>query len=146
MISWLARLGVDTAGFDRAEFYFHGLTSRLTWALIALLILAGLAFARSSVRDLPSRSRRWFLIGLQLATIALLVLIALQPAVRLAKLAKVRERAVVLCDTSASMTLPGAKGSRSQEAAAFFSSHADFVKRLEEDFAVSYYGFDCCRY
>lgn len=144
MFYWLNKLGIDTSGFDSWEFFFPGLSETLTWVLLAAAVTAGILWTRSSVKDVPSRPRRILLMFLQSAGLILLVLIMLQPSIRLNKVAKIRDRVHVLFDTSASMTLPaGDKGlSRADEERYFLSKHGGFWDKLEENFITIYSGFD----
>jgi uncharacterized membrane protein len=142
-LSWLTWLGVDTRGFDRWELIWPGLESKATLALAALALIAAALWLRSSVRDLASRPRRWFLLVWQLLALALLTGLMLRPAIQLARVARVTDRVAVAIDASASMTLPGAGGgARSAEAFAFLRKNAEFLGRLEREFLVSYYVFD----
>ncbi|HUT54664.1 MAG TPA: hypothetical protein VM658_14835 [bacterium] len=144
MFSWLSKLGVDTTGFDRWQVKLSGLDSRLTWFLLIAAVLAGALWTWSSVRELPGRGRRVFLAAWQAVTLALLLIVLMQPAIRLSKVARVKDRVAVLLDTSLSMTLPSGNGDRSRadEAIVFFSRRQGFFKDLEDEFAVTYYGFD----
>lgn len=144
MLNWLSRLGVETAGFDRAELIFSGLESKVAWVLLVLLFLSGIVWAWSSVKDLPSRGRRILLLVLQSAALVLLALIFIRPAIRLAKVARVKERVAILIDASASMTLPGSADAktRAEETFRFLERRSDFFKKLGDEFSLSYYSFD----
>jgi uncharacterized membrane protein len=144
MFYWLEKFGIDTGGFDRWQVTLAGLDSLVAWALILAAVIAVALWTLSSVRDLASAPRRAFLVFWQLLTLAFLVIIFLQPAIRLAKVAEVKDRVTVLIDTSNSMTLPAgvSGGSRLSEALEFISDHERFFRDLEEEFVVTYYGFD----
>lgn len=144
MIEWLSALGIDTAGFDRWSVHLSGLSSWPVRVLLVVALVCLAAWTWSSIRDVASRPRRVFLACWQAVTFLLLLLLLMQPAIRLSKLARIRDRAVVLIDTSASMTLPsGEKGrTRSDEAADFLNDNARFFQKLEKDLSLCYMGFD----
>jgi uncharacterized membrane protein len=144
MFQLLTRLGVDTAGYDRWQLIFAGAASRLTWVLAAAVALAAILWTWSSVRELNSGPRRLALAALQLITLAFIVAVMFQPAIRLAKVARIKDRITVLIDTSASMSLPAGdkKTTRADAAADFVSGHEGFFRKLEDEFTVAYFGFD----
>jgi len=142
-IGLLSRLGVDTRGFDRSTLIFPGLESRLALALAALLLVLALVWARSSVSDLSSRPRRFFLIGLQIFAAVLLAGLALRPTIQLASVARVTDRVAIMIDSSSSMTLPAAGGgNRDAEAFKFIERNHEFFDQLERDYLVSWFTFD----
>ncbi|MFO8058706.1 MAG: glutamine amidotransferase [bacterium] len=143
MFSLLQKFGIDTSGFNTWSLHFSGLEHWLTYLVLAGLAVAGLLWVRSSLGDLTGRGRRVFLLLLQVAAVLALAFLLLQPAIRLAKTAKLAERVVVLIDTSESMTLPaGEKQTRRESALHFLRSEKDFFHELEEEFSVSWLGFD----
>jgi len=139
----LESLGIDASGFDRWGVHFAGLESRLAWALIVAALAAAILWTRSSVRDL-SGGRRAFLAAWQTAALLMVVLLMLQPAVRLSKVAKVKDRAAVLLDVSESMSLPAGEGdeTRSERALDFLRKNERFFKQLEAEYAFAWYVFD----
>ncbi len=143
MLSLLENLGIDTSGFDSWHLHFAGLEHWLTWLVLACIIAAGFLWLRSSLGDLSGRGRRALMGGGQLVLVLVVAFLLLQPAIRLAKTARLAERVVVLIDTSRSMSLPAKdKQSRSDAALGFLRSERGFFEELEEEFAVSYLGFD----
>ncbi len=143
MLDFLSSLGVDTAGFDQWGLHLAGLESRLTWVLILAAAIVLVLWTRSSVSDVHSAWRRVFLAALQAAAMALLVLILLQPAIRLAKVAEIKERVAVAVDTSESMSLPAGGGrSRARAALGFLDGNRRFFEELESEYALTYFGFD----
>jgi len=143
MFSLLEKLGTDTSGFNSWGLHFAGLEHWFTWIVLASLLTAGILWLRSSLGDLSGRARRSLVLALQVAGLVVMVFLLLQPAIRLAKTAKLAERVVLLIDTSESMSLPADEDkARSSAVLDFLQDEEEFFKELEEKFSVAYLGFD----
>jgi len=84
------------------------LSSWSSWiiAIVALTVAVVVVLSWHNVQALTPRRRRW-LIGLRVAAIGAIVIVFLQPGVRLEHVTKVRNHVVVLADNSRSMGLFG---------------------------------------
>ncbi len=97
--------------FDAAdEFNAARLVLLSSWSpwLIAVVVLAVAAVVYLAWHNTAGqiRSRRRLLVGLRLGTVGVLLLLFLQPGVRLEHVNRVRNHVVLLLDASRSMTLP----------------------------------------
>ncbi|MEZ4469782.1 MAG: glutamine amidotransferase [bacterium] len=105
---------------------------------VALLVLGGLALTWHNTRELTGR-RRWILRGLRAVAVGLLVLLFLQPGVRLENVTRVRNHVVVLLDASRSMGLPGEGGTRLDDVKALLAREAAVINGWKQDHQVDFF-------
>ena len=144
MFKLLEYFGIDTSGFDRWGLALAGADNYFIWVFAAVALCAGIFWTASSVRDVSSRPRRYLLIFLQTIALLAVILILLQPSIRLDKVAKIKNRATVLLDVSSSMGLSSGdeEKTRADQALDFIKSNNKYFNELEKDYVVSYFGFD----
>lgn len=112
MLDWFD----GTGEFNAARWVLLSDWSPWLVAVVALVCGAVIWLAWHNVRHQPTRRRRW-LVALRAGAVAALVLVFLQPGVRLEHVTRVRNHVVVMVDDSRSMALPG-EGARTRLEAA----------------------------
>lgn len=121
------------------------LHSYASWelAVIALCVLAFLAFSGYGLGRVNTWRRRTVLFVLRAAAAGLCVFVVLQPGIETLKVTTVRDRIAVLVDSSQSMTLPAypEKKSRFEVVTAFLSEASGLLASLAKDHDIEYYAF-----
>lgn len=112
--------------------------------LLALGVLAGVAFAVWGVRREPSFTRRALLVSLRLGAGLAALFFLLEPGLRNLQVARMKTRVAVLVDRSASMDFPIEPNgiTRSQAAADALTAFLPGMKALEDRYLFEIYGFD----
>ncbi|MCB9526939.1 MAG: hypothetical protein H6701_00825 [Myxococcales bacterium] len=133
--------------FDAAgEFNAARLVLLSSWpgwliALVALAVVAVVALAWRAVRPL-SPARRRALVALRVATVVALVVLFLQPGVRLENVTRVRNHVAILIDASRSMGLPGeGEGTRLDDARSMLERAAGTLSAWRELHQVDLHAF-----
>ncbi len=141
MIDFLNWLGVNTAGYD-------GLVPEISppwWGWVLFFILAAalaLKWTRGATVLLDSRAGRTAIFSLRTVVLIILGMILLDPSLVLEQRLPVRPRAVVLWDTSRSMSLEGDESFSRLEVARRWWRGADSLrKRLEENYRSEVWTF-----
>lgn len=127
------------AAYRKGEFLFA--TGWSPWLLVALTALAAVALLVYA-RRVPSRltgAALWCVWALQVATVALALVLLWQPALGIQSLKSRQNAVAVLVDTSSSMALVEDGLSRLARAATALQERA--LPALEEKFRVRLYGF-----
>ncbi len=127
------------AAYRKGEFLFA--TGWSTWLLVALVAVAAVALL-GYARRAPSRltgAALWAVWALQVATVALALVLLWQPALAIQSLKSRQNAVAVLVDTSSSMTLVEDGLSRLARAAEALQQRV--MPALDEKFRVRLYGF-----
>ncbi len=104
-----------TGEFNAARFVLLSSWGSLTLALVALVCGAVVWLAWRNTEGQGVGRRRW-LLGLRVLAVLVLLVVFLQPGVRLEHVSRVRNHIALLLDTSRSMGLPGEDGTRLADA------------------------------
>ena len=135
----MLRTWFDSGGdFNAAHLVLLSDWGLLALLAVALLVLGGLALSWHNTRELTGR-RRWTLRGLRAAAVGLLVLLFLQPGVRLENVTRVRNHVAVLIDASRSMGLPGEAGTRLDDVKALLAREASVIDAWKQDHQVDFF-------
>ena len=114
------------------------------WAMAAVAVcaLAVLGLAWRNVRQLPAR-RRAFLVVMRALAVLTLLLLFLQPGVRLEHVSRVRNHVVMLIDGSRSMDLPAQidadDGSRLERTLEALSGQADTLAAWQQQHQIDWF-------
>ena len=122
MMDYLLRLaGIDASQIpDDAQVSWTLVGAPRSWhGFVYLAVVAAVGYGvvwlyRSDSRGLTRRARMW-LLGLRLATLSLLALILLAPALSLTRIRSIQPQLLVLIDQSQSMSIADRNGSSDQE-------------------------------
>jgi uncharacterized membrane protein len=120
------------------------------WALVGLIsaALVAVALAGIGLRRETRLARRALLIALRLCSALALAALLLEPGLRLVQTVVVKNRLLVLSDSSRSMAFPLGEEAgpdpktRAQAAAEWIAKHRSDFEELERQFHVGYDGFD----
>jgi uncharacterized membrane protein len=120
------------------------------WALVLVLaaVLASVVLGLIGLRREAHLPRRAVLTGLRLCSALALGALLLEPGLRLVQTVRVKNRLLVLVDSSRSMAFPlGEEGgpepkTRAQAAADWIARHHGDFEELERQFHLGYDGFD----
>ena len=143
MLELLNTLGVDTSGYNglRLDWSLPPILWFALFALIAALII--LANVRgTSPLDRPGR--RIILWVLRAVGVLLLLGVMVDPALVMEQREPIRPRAVILWDTSRSMSLQSGSGSstRMDQLKKFWGNAGKLRERLGKNYIVDVFGFD----
>lgn len=135
----MLRAWLDASGeFNAASWVLLSDWSGGLLALVGLVVLGVLGLAWHNARALPARRRR-VLLALRALAVAVLLVVFLQPGVRLENVTRVRNHVAVLIDTSRSMDLPGAGGTRLDDVKARLAADADTLAAWRADHQIDWY-------
>jgi len=126
-----------------SQLSFYPIAESYLLVALAALLLVALAFLVPIRRELDRR-RRWILLGLRLAVIAMMTLAMLRPTLVMTEIGKQAATLVVLADTSRSMSVPdGLRGrSRWEEMRGTLDEAREPLARVDDEFEVKAYTFD----
>lgn len=131
----------DSAGeFNSAAWVWLNRWPGWVTLLVLLVSAAVLALAWFNVRSLSPRQRA-LLLGLRGLAVAVLVVVFLQPGVRLEHVSRVRNHVAVLIDASRSMHLPGESGSRLEDVQAMLARESAEIEAWQRDHQVDWFAF-----
>ncbi len=111
---------------------------------ISILLVITVYAALRSIHGLDTLRKKTVIALLHLSSLLLILLMLLNPALKVENYREEKPRLAVLIDNSWSMNLPfGAEGvSRIQKVREYFRDKKAFISDLEEKFFVKYYSFD----
>jgi uncharacterized membrane protein len=111
--------------------------------LVAFGLLTSLVLHYRSLQTATPR-RRWGLVSLRAAAVALLFLLFVMPSLELSSVTRSRSEVLVLFDSSASMGLPGSINgpTRRDLLQGFLQENADFFEGISKEHNLSVFSFD----
>ena len=142
MTSWLGPMIAATQTVEtQRQLVLLGGWALWIQILVGVLALGVLGLTVFNYRSLQPRRRRWGMVGLRLAVVAMLIAVFYQPAFLEEQVARGRNLVVVLADGSESMSLPHGDTSRRELVARFLARHGDLWDRLEEEDELVFHRF-----
>ncbi len=126
------------------RFVFLNPPGILELILISILFVIFIYTAVKSTRRLPSLNKKITLVSLHLASFILLIIIFMNPALRVENYGEEKPTLGIVVDHSWSMNLGSDEGgiSRIQTVRNFFKKYQTFFSEVEKHFFVNYYVFD----
>ncbi|MFQ5956974.1 MAG: hypothetical protein ACE5KK_04305, partial [Candidatus Brocadiales bacterium] len=113
------------------------------WLRVAVVALALVVIVISwmSLRRIPSLRTKSFIIFLRCVATAALVVMILEPQIQEEETARVKNKVVLVFDSSKSMAIKAGGQERFQNVREFLQENGAFLELLERDFDVDYLSF-----